>query len=169
MDLREQISEIIEFLRLNVKGFESCYLKDSADTLGIRETRRIMGEYVLQENDLLGGHRFEDVIVHNAEFILDIHGMKSGGQDNESPVKPYDIPYRSLLPLKIENLLLVGRCISGTHVAHSSYRVMNIAMAIGQAGGVAAALSAKDGISPRNLEYTKIQKCLEDMGVKLFD
>ena len=73
------------------------------------------------------------------------------------------------LRVKIDNLIVVGRCISGTHLAHASYRVMGIAMAVGQAGGAAAAVASKQGLAPRNVDYHDVQKCLMDMGVELFD
>jgi hypothetical protein len=168
-ELRDQIVHAVDFLQGNIRGFEKCYVSSSAGTLGVRESRRIMGEYVLTEDDLLEGRKFDDVVVHNAEFILDIHGIKSDGQDKATKVKPYDIPYRCLVPQKTDNLLVVGRCISGTHVAHSSYRVMNIAMPIGQAGGVAAALAARQMVPPRKLDVKLVQKKLQEMGVVLFD
>lgn len=168
-ELRAQIPWIIEYMKKNVPGCENIYLKHSSDTLGVRETRHVTGEYILHEEDLRAGRKFEDVVVHNALFYFDVHGMKKGGQDSTEQVKEYDIPYRSLIPLKIDNLLVVGRCISGTHLAHSSYRVMNIAMAIGQAGGAAAVAACKAGVSPRALPYADVQKCLTDMGVELFD
>ena len=77
-------------------------------------------------------------------------------------------PYRSLVPLKIDGLLLSGRNISGTHRAHASYRVMGVALATGQAAGIAAALSAKEGCTPRNLDYHKVQAALAEYGTELF-
>lgn len=167
-ELRAQIPWIIEYLRTNVHGCENAYLIHSSDTLGVRETRRVLGEYVLNEQDLQAGRKFEDVVVHNANFFFDVHGMKSGGQDSVEQVKCYDIPYGCLVPQKVEGLVLVGRCISGTHLAHSSYRVMNIVMAIGQAGGVAAALSVKENVLPRQLSCKAVQERLTEMGVDLF-
>jgi len=81
--------------------------------------------------------------------------------------KPYDIPYGALLPLGVENLLTAGRCISGTHRAHASYRVMAICMATGQAAGIAAALSLKEGVVPRQLDAQSIRNTLVDLGVAL--
>lgn len=167
-ELRAQIPWIIEYLRGNVQGFENCRLIRSSMTLGVRESRRIMGDYILTEDDLRAGQRFPDVVVHGADFFFDVHGMRGGGQQSREQAKPYDIPYRCLLPQKVENLLVVGRCISGTHLAHSSYRVMNIAMAIGQAGGAAAAAAAATGISPRELPYQTVQEWLTKMGVDLW-
>lgn len=168
VSLRNQMEPICEYLRKNVRGFENCYIMDSADTLGVRETRRVMGSYVMTEQDLLDGKKFDDVVVHNARFIIDIHNPVGAGQADERPVLPYDIPYRSLVPLKVKNLLTVGRCISGTHHAHSSYRVMRVCMAIGQAGGIAAAISAHSGIKPHDLDYKEIQNRLMECGAELF-
>lgn len=167
LDLRDQIPHILDFLRLNVRGFERCYLMDSSDTLGVRETRRIQGEVILTEQDVRAARKFEDVVVHDANFILDVHGMKQAGQDVSEKVENYDIPYGCLVPLGVDGLLAVGRCISGTHLASSSYRVMGIAMALGEAGGVAAALCAARGVQPRALPARDVQAVLEARGVVL--
>jgi hypothetical protein len=168
LELREQIPWIIHYLRSNVPGFENCRLARSSMTLGVRESYRIVGEYTLTEEDLREGKRFPDVVVHGADFYFDVHGIRNGGQQCYEQAKPYDIPYRCLLPQKVENLLVVGRCISGTHLAHSSYRVMNIVMAIGQAGGVAAAAATAAGVTPRELPYQTVQEWLTKMGVDLW-
>jgi len=169
--LREQIGQVIDFLRKYVPGYENCTLKDSADMLGVRETRRIIGEYVLKDEDLMSGARFDDVIVHNADFGIDIHNPAGGGQAEgvAKRVKPYDIPLRCLIPKKIDNLIVTGRCISGTHRAHASYRVMKIAIPLGQAAGIAAALSVKKGVLPRELPAKDVQQVLLDLGVELYD
>lgn len=170
LSLRNQIAEILEFLRETVPGYEECYIRDSSDTLGIRETRRIKGEYTLSDHDLIEGRRFDDVMVHKANFVIDIHNPSGGGQAEgyAAKAKPYDIPYRCFVPLKVDNLLTAGRCISGTHRAHASYRVMNICMAMGQAVGIAAVISAKERVYPRELDYKTIQRVLIDLGVDLF-
>lgn len=168
IELRAQIPWVIDYLRNNVPGFENCRLVRSSMTLGIRESRRIIGDYVLNEDDLRAGQRFPDAVVHGADFFFDVHGLRGGGQQSREQAKPYDIPYRCLLPQGVEGLLTVGRCISGTHLAHSSYRVMNIAMAIGQAGGAAAAAAAAAGVTPRELPYQTVQEWLAKMGVDLW-
>lgn len=172
-DLRKQMEDVLNFLKNNVWGFENCRIKDSADTVGIRETRRVMGEYLLTADDLLCAKPFESTVVHNALFSIDIHNPSGAGQaeSDTTPVqvnKPYDIPYEVLVPLKVENLLTCGRCISGTHRAHASYRVMNIAAATGQAAGTAAALCVESGITPRNICVKCIQEQLIKSGVNLF-
>lgn len=169
VELRNQIHQLVQFLRKYVPGYEHCRVKSSANTLGVRETRRFIGEYILTDEDLAQGRKFEDAIVHNANFIIDIHNPVGGGQAEGVPehVKPYDIPYRCFLPVGVENLLLTGRCISGTHRAHASYRVMSICMAMGQGTGIAAALSVKSKTSPRELPASKIRQRLIELGVQM--
>ncbi len=169
--LRNQIVKVYEFIKKYVPGCEECHIKGSADVLGIRESRRIKGEYVLQDLDLINGRKFEDVMVHNAQFVIDIHNPDGGGQAEGLAVqiKPYDIPYGCFVPEGIDNLYTAGRCISGTHRAHASYRVMNICMAMGQAVGTGAALAAETGVTPRRLNYKLIQEELTSLGVKLYD
>ena len=170
MELRHQIDQITEFLRTYVPGYENCNVKTGASTLGVRESRRIIGEYILNVEDLRAGRRFDDVIVHKANFVVDIHNPVGGGQEYglAEVIKQYDIPYRCLLPLNVENLLLAGRCISGTHEAMASFRVMSICMAMGQAAGTAAALSVKANVSPRLLDVKSLQKELMAKGADLF-
>lgn len=170
LQLREQIPVIVDFLRKYAPGFENCTLKSSGSTLGVRESRRFLGDYILSDTDVETGARFVDVVVHKAWFLIDIHNPAGGGQaeKHSQPAVPYDIPYRCLLPKNTEGLLLSGRNISGTHRAHASYRVMGVALATGQAAGTAAALSAKFGCMPRELDYRAIQEALTDYGADLF-
>ena len=111
------------------------------------------------------------MIVHNAEFIVDIHNPAGPGQAEASIqyVKPYDLPYRCFIPKTIDNLMVAGRCISGTHRAHASYRVMSICMAMGEAVGIAAALCARQGCTPRSLDVNMLQKTMTKAGIQLFD
>ena len=171
VELRRQIGQIIRFLRQYVPGFAHCALKGSGSTLGVRETRRITGDYVLSDHDVETGARHDDVVVHDAWFLIDIHNPAGGGQaeGRSQPAIPYDIPYRSLLPQGLDNLLTAGRCISGTHRAHASYRVGGVCLATGQAAGVAAALAALGHVAPRELEVKKVQDALAKQGAVLFD
>ncbi len=170
VELRRQIEILVKFFRENLPGYEKCWCMASGDTLGVRETRRVQGEYVITAKELAAGKRFWDVVVHKAEFIVDIHNPAGAGQaeDKIQYVVPYDLPYRCFIPLKVENLLTAGRCISGTHRAHASYRVMSICMAMGEAAGTAAALCIKEGCTPRSLEVKKLQDVLTEKGVDLF-
>ncbi|MBN1686667.1 MAG: FAD-dependent oxidoreductase [Spirochaetales bacterium] len=171
VDLRNQMELVVQFLKQNVPGYENCYVQTSSNTLGVRESRRITGTYILNDEDLQQGARFNDVIVHNVNFLVDIHNPGGAGQaeGKAAAVRSYDIPYRCIIPETVDNLITTGRCISGTHRAHASYRVMNICMALGQASGIAAALSAKKGVLPRNLKHELVQKELTDSGVVLFE
>lgn len=172
VSLRRQIGKIVAFLRNNIPGFENISIKGSASTLGVRESRRIMGKYVLTEQDLLEGRQFADSVVHRAVFPLDIHNPAGPGQsvDEEKcppAPKPYDIPFSAMCPLGCNNLITAGRCISGTHVAHSSYRVMRICMAMGQAAGAAAAIMSADGLTTDTLDAIRVRQHLINKGVKL--
>ena len=163
--LREQIHTEVDFLRNNIPGFADIHVNGSATTLGIRESRRVMGDYVLTADDLIEGRKFDDAVVHNACFCIDIHNPAGPGQavaEEGCPkmAKPYDIPYRCLTPQGIDNLLIAGRCISGTHEAHASYRVMRICMGMGDAAGHAAVLAMQgDGIT-RSVDVREIQKAV---------
>ncbi|MBR6773882.1 MAG: FAD-dependent oxidoreductase [Clostridia bacterium] len=171
--LREQMEQVVDFLKTTVKGFENIRIKNSTEGIGVRESRRVMGEYVMTAQDLLDGKKHHDVVVHNAAFCIDIHNPSGAGQSEQDGCpkqsQPYDVPYRALLPTVTDNLLVAGRCISGTHRAHASYRVMNICVNIGQATGIAGALCVKENVIPRKLDYKKIQKVLTDKGVELFN
>ena len=169
LELQRQIPQVVAFLRNRIPGYESCRVKTSASTLGARETRRVMGDYVLADADVELGARFDDAIVHEAWFLIDIHNPAGGGQaeGRARTPKAYDIPYRCLLPRGVEGLLTAGRCISGTHRAHASYRVMCIAMAIGQAAGIAAALSVRENVTPRELAPARVRQTLASLGVLL--
>ena len=172
-ELRRQEKQIVEFLKKNVEGFENAEVKDSSDGLGVRETGRVKGLYVLTAEDLIAGRTYSDAVVHKASFAIDIHNPSGSGQAESDglPVVPqqYDIPYRAIVPLKMENLYLSGRCISGTHRAMASYRVMNICMNTGEAAGIAAAISAAEGISNKELAASRVQERLAARGISLFD
>lgn len=166
-DLREQIGKCVAFLRKYVPGYEKCRVKSSAGTIGVRETRRVMGDAMVVDADLLEGRVYDDAVVHKAWFLIDIHNPKGGGQaeGHSHPAKPYDIRYGAFLPKGIEGLLTAGRCISGTHRAHASYRVMTPCMAMGQAVGVAAAIAVQTGRTPRQVPAAEIRTVLKARGV----
>ena len=169
--LRSQMLKVLDFLKNNVEGFENVRIKDSSDGIGVRESRRVVGEYTVTAEDMIAGRRFDDVIVHDAFFPIDIHNPNGAGQAESDgrpvEVRPYDLPYRAVIPEKNNNLYLSGRAISGTHRAHASYRVMNIAMNIGEAVGIGAALCAREGVTPRELDPKKVQAELISRGIEL--
>jgi hypothetical protein len=137
------------------------------NTIGVRESRRILGDYVLTGNDVKGQKMFDD-IVSFASFYVDIHCIDGPGTDpsvwNPPAGFKYAIPYRILLPRGVENLLTAGRCVSCTHIALGSLRVMVQCMAMGEAAGTAAALSLKDSVTPRKLAVPKLQEQLRKQG-----
>ncbi len=165
---RRQVAELTTFLRKYVPGFENAYLSQSATKACARETRRITGEYILTETDVLEAHKFSDVIAHGT-YPIDLHNPLGKGTLLK-PVKTgafYDIPLRCLVPLKAEDMLVAGRCISGTHKALASYRVMPICMATGQAAGVCAAVAVKKRQTPRATNFRDVQDELLRQGAYL--
>ncbi|HEX5513645.1 MAG TPA: FAD-dependent oxidoreductase, partial [Gammaproteobacteria bacterium] len=132
------------------------------------ETRRILGEYYLTASDLLAARKFDDAIARGS-YPVDIHNPDGKGTilKRLPPDQAYDIPLRALIPRDLDNLLVAGRCISGSHEAHSSYRVMPIAMATGQAAGVCAALAAKRHLSTRAVPAADVQQLLLQQGANL--
>lgn len=160
---RKQMKDIENFLRKYVPGYENCFIISSASLIGVRETRHFKGEYTLTKDDILSARTFDDYVVKGAHFNFDIHNLTGAGLDETgvqhkfTQKNGYTIPYRCLLPEKIENLLLCGRSISGTHMAHSSYRAMPICAATGEAAGAAAALSVKKGIPVRSVSAEEIR------------
>lgn len=172
IELRKQMYTVVKFLKNNVEGFENIKIKDSSDIVGVRESRRVKGKYTITADDIIFGRTFEDVVVHKANFCIDIHNPDGAGQALEDYAPKvadgYDIPYRAIVPLVNKNLYTAGRCISGTHRAHASYRVMNIAMNIGEAAGVAAALCVKKNRNNTTLDYKDIQLILCEKGIELF-
>ena len=163
---RKQIPVIVDFLREYVPGYENCYVVASGALMGVRETRHFKGLYTLHENDILERKVFEDWVVKGAEFNFDVHNMTGGSLDATGVQAKfpkntkYTIPYRSLIPEKIHGLLLAGRNISGTHMAHSNYRVMPMCIAMGEGAGIAAALAVKANIDVRDVDAKEIQKYL---------
>ena len=171
LQLRRQMVLLETFLRENVPGYEKARIIASGTTTGVRESRRVLGDYLIDASELSAGCRFPDVVVHNALFIVDIHNPAGAGQaeDHIQYCKPYDLPYRCFLPKGLEGLLVTGRSISGTHRAHASYRVMSICMAMGEATGMAAALAAARGCTPRELPVSDLQSAMTARGIRLFD
>jgi len=158
--------EAFEVLSKHVPEFEGVALSATAPQIGVRESRRIMGEYRLDLDDVLEGRHFPDGIC-KVTFGIDIHDPVELGFKKMPRIKPYQIPYRCLVPKEIDGLLVAGRCISGSHEAHASYRVTGNCMAMGQAAGTAAALSVRDGVRPRDVEINKLLDALTDAGARL--
>jgi hypothetical protein len=165
---RRQVDQISHFLQEYVPGFDRAYQVQSGVAVGVRETRRILGEYLLTAEDVLSARRFDDVIARGT-YPIDIHSPTGKGTILRAvpPGEAYEIPLRCLLPRDVDGILTSGRCISGTHEAHSSYRVTPTAMATGQAAGVCAALAAARARPPRRVPAREVQQELMRQGADL--
>jgi hypothetical protein len=166
IDGRQQIHDIQKYLIGYVPGFENAYFLKTAPFLGIRETRRIEGQYTMTRDDIMSCRHFEDAIAV-ASYPLDIHHPHGGGCTLEWCGDCYDIPYRSLIPRKIKNLLVAGRCISTTHEAMSAIRVMAPCMAMGEAAGRAAKMTVRKNLQPADIDVKELQAELLEKGAYL--
>jgi len=158
---RQELWDRIQALR-NKPGMEPVYLMQTATGIGVRETRRIIGEYVVTERDAIKGTRFPDVIAVSSNPMPSYHGKRFFFSH-----EGFDIPYRSLVPKGVEGLVLTGRCISCEQAPFQSARSMAPAMAIGHASGCAAAMAAKGEIPPRKLDVKALQKLLVSQKAEL--
>lgn len=160
---REHCINAMKILNDRVPGFEKARIRDFGMTLGVRESRLIDGHYTLTKEDVFNQARFDDSIGIFPEFI-------DGRKYLILPLTGhyYHIPYRALLPKKIDNLLVAGRCISGEPVAQTSYRNISCCVTTGQAAGTAAAISLKDGVTTSNVSVKSVQQSLQEQGVRIF-
>ena len=161
---RRQCHEYFRFLRDRVPGYEQAILTSTSPAVGVRESRRIIGEHVLTAEDILQARRFPDQIARCGAPIEEHHSGSDTRWVYLDDGATYGIPYRSLLPRKVEGLLVCGRCFSATHDAHASARSMATCMAMGQAAGTAAALSAAGGTTPRALAVDALLRRLDADG-----
>lgn len=166
---RKQAWQIHQFLKTYVGGFERAYILDTGAQVGIRETRHIVGDYTLTEADVLAGRIFDDGIACGT-FAIDIHPPEGQQQIFTGSGKSvYEIPYRSLLPQGLNNLLVAGRSISATHTAFGSARVMATSVGIGQGAGTAAAVALKHQQSTREVDIAAVRRLLIEQGQYLHD
>ena len=190
VSIRGDAWELVRFLREDVAGFEGCYLRATSPQAGVRESRQVMGDYVLTGDDVHQGRKFTDGVVRSSYWI-DIHCplghtypvhlcVKECPREAQCPfwaaehdttmfardaLHPpegdwHDIPYRCLTAKGVDNLLVSGRCISATHEAMAAFRVMGTCTAIGQAAGTAAALAVQAGVAPRELDVQRLRQTL---------
>jgi hypothetical protein len=154
---RKQAKAAVEFMRKYLPGFENAGLIGTGPQIGVRETRRIVGRYILTGEDVLSCRKFDDQIAE-ASYCIDIHSPGSTGDIIHylPEGQCYGIPYRCLIPKEVDNLLVPGRAISATHEAASSARVMPICMTTGEAAGSAAALAVKQGIPASKVDTARI-------------
>ena len=159
---RRQVEMALKALRRHLPGFENAKLRTLGMTLGTRDSRKIVGEYVLTEQDVQNQARFEDSIGIFPEFI-DGYGMLV----LPTTGRYFQVPYRVILPQKVENLLVAGRCISGDKIAHAATRSMMCCTVTGQGAGVAAAAAVLNHKTPRELDIKQVQDLLVKQGVRL--
>lgn len=165
---RKQVMQVAEFMNRHLPGFERASISQVGAQIGVRETRRIDGLYTLEASDVVEGRRFEDVIARSG-YPIDIHDP-SGKGVTAAWVKgdgAYDIPYRSLLPRGITNMLAGGRCISTSHEALATTRLTPSCMATGQAAGAAAGLALKKNVNVAEISVTELQVILRNNNVLL--
>jgi len=181
LEQRRQAEASVRFCRKYIPGYENAWLIDTAPMLGVRDARRIIGEYILTGEDLVCDRRFPDAICrdmhaldahHPVELghVKHVRRVKEDGSVEKAYVRPggfRDIPYRSLVPLKVDNLLTAGRNISCDFMGQSGTRLVLACLNMGQAAGTAAALSVKQGVTPRKLDVKTLQARLIEMGVSL--
>jgi hypothetical protein len=168
VESRAQVMQLLDFFRKDVPGFANARIAATATQIGVRESRRIAGEYTLTADDVLTARAFDDAVARSA-YPIDIHNPAGSGTTTRRlpPGASYEIPYRCLVPKNAEDLLVAGRCISTTHEALASTRLTPTVMTLGQAAGTAAALSVRHGVSPRALDPAMLRETLVRDGVDL--
>jgi len=163
---RRQVMEYTRFLRDYVPGYEKSQLSWFSAPIGVRETRRVYGRYRLTREDCLSARKFEDAVAACGAPIEDHHASSDTKWVYLPDGMTYDVPYNTLVPKDIDGLLVAGRCFSATHDAHASCRSMAQMMALGQAAGVAGALSIQKDTLPHELEVPMLQDNLRAMGAR---
>ena len=158
---RREINDIVNGLRKAGSAWSNVALVATAEQIGIREGRRILGRYHISQKDVMAGLRHQEAICRSS-FPIDIHGLSAADPAFAHAVegqsaKPFDIPYPALVAADVDGLLMAGRCISGDFIAHASYRVTGNSVAMGEAAGLAAATSVKLGKAPHELSWASIR------------
>jgi hypothetical protein len=168
IEARGQAMRLVAFFRERVPGFAEARIAATATQIGVRESRRIVGEYTLTREDILESRTFPDAIARSA-YPIDIHNPSGSGTTTHRlpPGSSYEIPYRCLVPQGVDDLLVAGRCISTTHEALASTRLTPTVMTFGQAAGTAAALSIAAHVTPRNVDTAALRALLIADGVDL--
>jgi hypothetical protein len=158
---RRQVAELFDLFRHRSPRFKDAYLIKTAAQIGVRESRRVMGEYVLTAGEVVEACRFEDGIARS-NYPIDIHNPTGEGTviQRLPPGEFYEVPYRCLVPKGVDNLLVGSRCISATHEAHASLRIMPVVAAIGEAAGIAAAWAVQEGILPREIDGARLRAAM---------
>jgi hypothetical protein len=165
---RKQAKEIFEFLKKYIPGFENIRLIESSARVGVRESRRVVGEYVLKHEDLLQAKIFDDSIVILSSTV-DVHTSGAIIYMPSKSKESYSIPYRSIVSKDFDNVWMAGKNVSADRYAHGAVRVMPPAMAMGQAAGVAASIACKIGAKAKDVPYSELRKILIKQNTYLGD
>lgn len=156
---RKQVKMIFDFLKNHIPGFENIRLLDSSARIGVRESRRVVGEYVLKHEDLLKETIFDDAIVILSSTV-DIHTSSTVIYTPRETMSPYSIPYRSIIAKDLDNVWMAGRNVSADRYAHGAVRVMPPSIAMGQAAGIAASLACKTNVKAKDVPYGELRTIL---------
>lgn len=154
---RRQALEYFRFMKDYLPGYENSSFLNFSTQIGIRETRRVIGEYTLTREDVVQARKFDDAIAECGAPIEDHHSKTNTKWEYLPEGQTYQIPYRSLIPKSSQNMLVAGRCLSATHDAHASVRSMGQCMAMGQAAGTAASIMVEDNLSASAIDVKKLQ------------
>lgn len=165
---REQVFEMIDFLRTNFDAFRNCVLLSTGMQIGARESRMIVGEYTLTQEDLVSCTRFADSVAV-CNYDIDIHSPDGSGTSHYyfPDGQYYTIPYRIMIPKGADNLLVTGRCVSATHEAQASLRIMPTVATLGEAAGIAAAISCESGKGVGEIDVELLRETLRGVGAKI--
>lgn len=165
VEARRQVHQLVGFLNRRVPGFERARLLGTPSQIGIRETRRVVGEIMVSEQDAMGGRKFPDAVAASA-YPIDIHDPVTGGMRFKrfAAGEYFTVPYRALLPRGARRVLVAGRCFSGTHEALASARISAVAMAMGQAAGQAAAMAVQAGVPVDRVDPEDLRRHLVAAG-----
>ena len=165
---RRQVFEIYDFMKKHADGLEDSFLMMTAPEIGVRESRMIVGDYVLAEEECRACARFEDAIAA-CNYDIDIHNPEGSGTSHYyfKDGEYYTIPYRALIPKNANNMLVAGRCISSDHGAQASYRIMPTVTVIGEAAGTAIGLAVRGRVGVRDISISELQSTLRKNGAFL--
>ncbi len=166
VEAREQMAELVGFLKENVSAFADAQIVSSASSIGVRESRMVVGEHILTGDELIATLKFDDAVAAG-NYDIDIHNPEGSGTSHYYFQRGtyYTIPYRSLVAKDLDNMLVAGRCISCDHEAQASIRIMPICCATGEAAGVGASVAVSDCCAAKYADISKIQSTLKKHGV----
>ncbi len=165
---RKQVDELYKFVKKHAKGLDNSFLLATASEIGVRESRKIIGEYLLTEKDCRAFTKFSDSICA-CNYDIDIHSPDGAGTSHYyfPEGEYYTIPYRCLIPKTVNNLLIAGRCISADHGAQASFRIMPVVCSIGEGAGTAIGMAVKNKCAPKDISVKQLQEKLTQYGAFL--